>query len=64
VAKLITTTQNRQNPIKAAKDQKKLRLVKTTQPVTYKKDGKYIIKSLVNVNKGSTFAPATATDVH
>ena len=28
-----------------------------------KKDGKYIIKSLVNVNKGGTFAPATATDV-
>ena len=31
---------------------------------SFKKDGKYIIKSLVNVNKGSTFAPATATDVH
>jgi hypothetical protein len=30
----------------------------------FKKDGKYIIKSLVNVNKGATFAPATAIDVH
>ena len=30
----------------------------------FKKDGKYIIKSLVNVNKGGTFAPATAIDVH
>jgi hypothetical protein len=29
-----------------------------------KKDGKYIIKSLANVNKGATFAPATATGVH
>jgi hypothetical protein len=30
---------------------------------TYKKDGKYIIKRLVNVNKGGTFAPATTTNV-
>ena len=30
----------------------------------FKKDGKYIIKSLVNVDKGATFAPATAIDVH
>ena len=50
-------------PNKSSQRSKKLRIVKTTQPVTYKKDGKYIIKSLVNVNKGSTFAPATATDV-
>jgi hypothetical protein len=28
-----------------------------------KKDGKNIKKRLVNVNKGGTFAPATATDV-
>ncbi|MDR7210112.1 hypothetical protein, partial [Flavobacterium piscis] len=31
---------------------------------SYKKDGNYIIKKVVNVNKGGTFAPATATDVH
>jgi hypothetical protein len=31
--------------------------------VIYKKDGKNIKKRLVNVNKGGTFAPATATDV-
>jgi len=30
---------------------------------SFKKDGKYIIKRLVNVNKGFTFAPGTATDV-
>jgi len=30
---------------------------------TSKKDGKYIIKRLVNVNKGATFAPATTTNV-
>jgi hypothetical protein len=30
---------------------------------TYKKDGKYIIKRLANVNKGATFAPATTTNV-
>jgi hypothetical protein len=29
-----------------------------------KKDGKNIKKSLANVNKGSTFAPATAKGVH
>ncbi len=26
---------------------------------TFKKDGKYMIKSLADVNKGVTFAPAT-----
>jgi len=51
-------------PNKATQTIKKLRLVKITQPATYKKDGKYIKKKLVNVNKGSTFAPATTTDVH
>ncbi|UUF15035.1 MULTISPECIES: hypothetical protein [Flavobacterium] len=29
-----------------------------------KKDGKNIKKRFVNVNKGSTFAPATTKDVH
>ncbi|OCB70901.1 hypothetical protein [Flavobacterium piscis] len=66
---LAPSWQNSLKPPKTGKTQqkqpkiKKLRLVKTTQPTTYKKDGKYIIKRLVNVNKGSTFAPATATDV-
>ena len=31
---------------------------------TFEKDCNYIKKRLVNVNKGATFAPATATDVH
>jgi len=31
---------------------------------SFEKHGKYIIKGLVNVNKGGTFAPATAIDVH
>ena len=31
---------------------------------SFKKDWNYIIKTLGNVNKGATFAPATAIDVH
>ena len=31
---------------------------------TFEKDCNYIKKRLVNVNKGATFAPATAIDVH
>ena len=31
---------------------------------TFKKGWNYTIKRLVNVNKGATFAPATAIDVH
>ena len=31
---------------------------------SFKKHGKNIIKTLANVNKGATFAPATAIDVH
>ncbi|MDR7210797.1 hypothetical protein [Flavobacterium piscis] len=42
---------------------KKLWFLKTSMPATYKKDGKYIIKRLADVNKGATFAPATAIDV-
>jgi len=42
---------------------KKLLVLKTAIPATYKKHGKNIKKRLVNVNKGATFAPATATDV-
>jgi len=43
---------------------KKLSIVKNAKPAIYKKDCNYIKKRLVNVNKGATFAPATATDVH
>jgi hypothetical protein len=57
---------NAQKAIKSSKTKKnfkKLSFLKTAKPESYKKDGKYIIKRLVNVNKGATFAPATMTNV-
>jgi hypothetical protein len=48
---------------KTKKNFKKLSFLKTAKPESYKKDGKYIIKRLANVNKGATFAPATTTNV-
>ena len=56
--------QNPPNPSKIAIALKKLCLVKNDKPASYKKDWNYIIKTLVNVNKGGTFAPATPIDVH
>ena len=66
---LITKSSFRANAQKAVKNSKtkknfkKLSLLKTAKPESYKKHGKNIIKRLVNVNKGATFAPATTTNV-
>jgi hypothetical protein len=57
------TGENHLKPPKTSQRSKKLHVIKITQSATYKKDENYRSKKLVNVNKGSTFAPATTTDV-